>query len=399
MNLLLKIRCVIPKPRRLSIFYFHGRYRGYSSVKISANTYDVTSYFAEDSPEYKHVKALEKGIIEKDRASLARSITLVESSNEKKKMMGQLLLQHVLSYMKSFQNHKTFRIGLSGPPGAGKSTFIETLGQYLTEREGLKVAVLAVDPSSSRTGGSLLGDRTRMIELSRNPNAYIRPSPAKGTLGGVTRTTTEAMLLCECAGYDVVIVETVGVGQSEVAVADMTDVFLLLVPPASGDELQGIKRGIVEIVDFVVVNKADGDLLPAARRMQTEYISALKFIPRKHKFWRPRVRRISSLMDGGGKEFWKSLAMSGIPELWENVQQFRTVLEENGELDRIRKKQRTIWMWNHISNDVLQRFKENKDVSKNLAELEDLVENGKMTPGLASDLLLNFVFKNNGNGS
>ncbi|NWX01117.1 MMAA protein, partial [Caloenas nicobarica] len=179
-------------------------------------------------------------------------------------------------------------VGLSGPPGAGKSTFIECLGKMLTERKH-KVSVLAVDPSSSTSGGSLLGDKTRMTELSRDTSAYIRPSPTRGTLGGVTRTTNEAILLCEGGGYDVVLVETVGVGQSEFAVADMVDMFILLLPPASGDELQGIKRGIIEMADLVAINKADGDLVVPARRIQAEYISAMKLLRKRSKVWRPKV--------------------------------------------------------------------------------------------------------------
>ncbi|NXD40574.1 MMAA protein, partial [Copsychus sechellarum] len=179
-------------------------------------------------------------------------------------------------------------LGLSGPPGAGKSTFIEYFGKMLTERKH-KVAVLAVDPSSSTSGGSLLGDKTRMTELSRDMNAYIRPSPTSGTLGGVTRTTNEAILLCEGGGYDVVLVETVGVGQSEFAVADMVDMFILLLPPAGGDELQGIKRGIIEMADLVAINKADGDLVVPARRIQAEYVSAMKLLRKRSKVWRPKV--------------------------------------------------------------------------------------------------------------
>ncbi|NXH21663.1 MMAA protein, partial [Bucco capensis] len=179
-------------------------------------------------------------------------------------------------------------LGLSGPPGAGKSTFIECFGKMLTERK-YKVSVLAVDPSSSTSGGSLLGDKTRMTELSRDMNAYIRPSPTRGTLGGVTRTTNEAILLCEGGGYNVVLVETVGVGQSEFAVADMVDMFILLLPPAGGDELQGIKRGIIEMADLVAINKADGDLIVPARRIQAEYVSALKLLRKRSKVWRPKV--------------------------------------------------------------------------------------------------------------
>ncbi|XP_039251840.2 methylmalonic aciduria type A protein, mitochondrial-like [Styela clava] len=352
----------------------------YSKHAFLSGDYDITKTFPKDSYEFNYIRNLANGIKNKDRATLARAITLVESTNKQKKLMGQILLQLVISET-SRSSQKSFRIGLSGPPGAGKSTFIETMGSYLTEKHDLKVAILAVDPSSSRTGGSLLGDKTRMTNLSRNPKAYIRPSPAQGTLGGVTRNTTEAMILCESAGYDVIIVETVGVGQSEVAVADMTDLFVLLIPPASGDELQGIKRGIIEMTDLVVINKADGDLLPAARRLQSEYTSALKFIPRKHNFWRQRVRRVSSITE------------EGISELWSVMQIFHEEMIKSGTFESLRRNQRAIWMWNHIKDNILEDFASDYDVSKALPSLEEQVKNCKMTPGLAADLLLNCLFK------
>ncbi|KAI8507660.1 hypothetical protein Bbelb_150400, partial [Branchiostoma belcheri] len=245
----------------------------------------------EDLSQHPAVQRLFQGLKEGHRASLAESITLVESVHRRKRAAAEALLQLVLEHLQQkrvkWKKPSAFRIGLTGPPGAGKSTFIEAFGKFLTD-SGHKVAVLAVDPSSSTTGGSLLGDKTRMPELSRDMNAYIRPSPTSGTLGGVNRRTNEAIVLCEGAGYDVILVETVGVGQSEFVVADMVDMFVLLVPPAGGDELQGLKKGIVEVADLVIVNKADGDLLPAARRIQAEYTSALKLIrPRSH-VWRPR---------------------------------------------------------------------------------------------------------------
>ncbi|XP_075947518.1 methylmalonic aciduria type A protein, mitochondrial isoform X2 [Anarhichas minor] len=243
-------------------------------------------------PEQRLLDKLYEGLIGGQRASLAESITLVETQHPRKKELAQVLLQRVLAYRKEQESRNggkpvAFRVGLSGPPGAGKSTFIEVVGKMLTGR-GHKVSVLAVDPSSCTTGGSLMGDKTRMTELSRDMDAFIRPSPASGTLGGVTRTTNEAIVLCEGAGYDIVLVETVGVGQSEFAVADMVDMFVLLIPPAGGDELQGIKRGIIERADLVVVTKADGDLLVPARRIQAEYTSALKLLRRQSKSWNPK---------------------------------------------------------------------------------------------------------------
>ncbi|CAO2611275.1 Methylmalonic aciduria type A protein, mitochondrial [Lemmus lemmus] len=243
--------------------------------------------------EQRFVDKLYMGLVGRQRACLAEAITLVESTHARKKELAQALLQRVLTHHREQERLNqgkplTFRVGLSGPPGAGKSTFIEYFGKMLTER-GHRLSVLAVDPSSCTSGGSLLGDKTRMIELSRDMNAYIRPSPTSGTLGGVTRTTNEAILLCEGGGYDIILIETVGVGQSEFAVADMVDMFVLLLPPAGGDELQGIKRGIIEMADLVVITKSDGDLVVPARRIQAEYVSALKLLRRRSGVWRPKV--------------------------------------------------------------------------------------------------------------
>ncbi|XP_069044883.1 methylmalonic aciduria type A protein, mitochondrial isoform X3 [Lepisosteus oculatus] len=261
-----------------------------------------------EARERRQLAQLYEGLIQGHRACLAQSITLVESRHPRKKELAQVLLQQVLAYRKRQEELNggkplAFRVGLSGPPGAGKSSFIEVVGKMLTGR-GHKVSVLAVDPSSCTTGGSLMGDKTRMTELSRDMRAFIRPSPTSGTLGGVTRTTNEAIVLCEGAGYDIVLVETVGVGQSEFAVADMVDMFVLLIPPAGGDELQGIKRGIIEMADLVVVTKADGDLLVPARKIQAEYTSALKLLRKKSKTWQPKATQPHtgcSAHTGGGE--------------------------------------------------------------------------------------------------
>ncbi|XP_034627219.1 methylmalonic aciduria type A protein, mitochondrial isoform X2 [Trachemys scripta elegans] len=261
--------------------------------------------------EQRLVDKLYSGLIQGHRACLAEAITLIESTQSRKKEIAQVLIQKVLSYHREQEKLNkgkplAFRVGLSGPPGAGKSTFIECFGKMLTER-GHKVSVLAVDPSSSTSGGSLLGDKTRMTELSRDMNAYIRPSPTRGTLGGVTRTTNEAILLCEGGGYDIILVETVGVGQSEFAVADMVDMFVLLLPPAGGDELQGIKRGIIEMADLVAITKADGDLVVPARRIQAEYVSAMKLLRKRSKVWRPKVMRMSAKTGEGISDMWDKM--------------------------------------------------------------------------------------------
>ncbi|XP_041056080.1 methylmalonic aciduria type A protein, mitochondrial isoform X1 [Carcharodon carcharias] len=320
------------------------------------------------------------GLLGGQRACLAEAITLVESSHKHKKCLAQLLLQRVLTCQRERERPNggtplSFRVALSGPPGAGKSTFIETFGKMLTGK-GHKVAVLAVDPSSKTSGGSLLGDKTRMTELSRDMNAYIRPSPTLGMLGGVTRTTNEAIILCEGAGYDLVLVETVGVGQSEFAVADMVDMLILFIPPAGGDELQGIKRGIIEMADLVVITKADGDLLLPARKIQVEYTSALKLLRNRSKNWKPKVIRVSSKTG------------EGIPELWEKIAEFRTSALASGELQIRRQKQQKVWMWNLIEENVTEYFCNHPAVSSQIPSLEDKVVSGDITPGLAADILL-----------
>ncbi|CAN2388804.1 cobalamin biosynthetic process [Pristimantis euphronides] len=321
-----------------------------------------------------------RGLLNGQRASLAEAITLVESTHFRKRQIAQILLQKVLSHhreQEQLNNGKplAFRVGLSGPPGAGKSTFIEYFGKMLTE-QGRKVAVLAVDPSSSTSGGSLLGDKTRMTELSRDMNAYIRPSPTRGTLGGVTRTTNEAILLCESGGYDIVLVETVGVGQSEFAVADMVDMFVLLLPPAGGDELQGIKRGIIEMADLVTVTKADGDLLIPARKIQAEYVSALKLLRKRSKTWKPQVLRISAKTG------------EGIPELWKKMTEFQSTMLSSGELLSRRRSQQKVWMWNLIQENVLLHFRNHPAVKDQIPLLEKQVLAGVLSPGHAADLLL-----------
>ncbi|XP_062458850.1 methylmalonic aciduria type A protein, mitochondrial isoform X1 [Pezoporus occidentalis] len=330
--------------------------------------------------EQRLVDRLYSGLIQGHRACLAESITLVESTQSRKKKIAQVLLQKVLSYHREQEKLNqgkplAFRVGLSGPPGAGKSTFIECFGKMLTERK-YKVSVLAVDPSSSTSGGSLLGDKTRMTELSRDMNAYIRPSPTRGTLGGVTRTTNEAILLCEGGGYNVVLVETVGVGQSEFAVADMVDMFILLLPPAGGDELQGIKRGIIEMADLVAINKADGDLVVPARRIQAEYVSAMKLLRRRSKVWRPKVMRISAKTG------------EGISDMWDKMTEFRDLTLTSGELIAKRRKQQKVWMWNLIQENMLEHFRSHLAVKDKIPLLEEKVLRGVLSPGLAADLLL-----------
>lgn len=312
------------------------------------------------------------------RAGLAVGITLVESTLPAHNQDAYILLGKILNHIKQKEQSggkPTLRIGLSGAPGAGKSSLIETFGTRLT-KEGHKVAVLAIDPSSVKTGGSLLGDRTRMINLSHNPNAYIRPSPTAGTLGGVAKKTNEAIILCEGAGYDIILVETVGIGQSELAVADMVDIFILIIQPASGDELQGIKKGVVEVADLILINKADGDLLPAARKVQAEYISALKLLRRPSDTWTPRVYPVSSLHD------------TGFEKVWAKILQYQETMLENGHFHIKRRTQQQAWMWNYIQDNIMELFMKNKDVKAKLREYELKVKKEVITPSLAASELL-----------
>lgn len=309
-----------------------------------------------------------------ERTALARAITLVESSRADHQALAQTLLTMLLP-----DTGGAVRLGLSGAPGVGKSTFTEAFGMFLTAR-GHKVAVLAIDPSSSLSGGSILGDKTRMELLARDPNAFIRPSPAGGTLGGVARRTREAMLLTEAAGFDVVLIETVGVGQSETAVADMVDMFLLLLSPGGGDELQGIKRGIMELADLVVVNKADGDMLPAAKRAKMEYKAALRLMRPKSAHWTPSVLLASSLRG------------TGIAEIWETVTAHHEALQGAGEIASQRAAQAQAWMWTEIREGLLTSLKANKEAAHLIPALEAEVKSGVTTPTLAARRLLGLVF-------
>ena len=304
-----------------------------------------------------------------DRRALARGITLVESTRADDREAADALLTAVMP-----RTGGAVRIGISGAPGAGKSTLIEALGLHVVEA-GHRVAVLAVDPSSARTGGSILGDKTRMEYLSRHPDAFVRPSPAGTTLGGVARRTREAMLLCEAAGFDVVIVETVGVGQSETAVAAMVDCFVLLIAPAAGDELQGIKRGIVELADIVAVNKADGALEPVATATASDYAAALHFVRPRSAEWTPRVVVISAL------------EQRGIDALWATVGEFRTAIAGDA-LARRRRDQSRAWMHDELADSLLDRLRTDPRTAAAAAALERDVAEGRVAPTTAARRLI-----------
>lgn len=309
--------------------------------------------------------ALAAGIRNGDRATLARAITLIESTRADHRRTAHLLVQELLPL-----TGKAVRLGITGAPGAGKSTTIDALGTYLTG-QGHKVAVLAVDPSSSRTGGSILGDKTRMARLAIDPNAFIRPSPSSGTLGGVAAKTRETMLLCEAAGYDIVIVETVGVGQSETAVADMTDFFLVLMVAGAGDELQGIKKGIVELADMIAVNKADGDNIARANIAAADYRGALHILAPRTLTWSPPVMTFSALTG------------DGIPQLWSQVLSHKDKMTATGELAELRRAQQVKWMWTLLEERLTARLRSDPSVRAQVKQAEDKVAAGTLAPTLA----------------
>lgn len=300
-------------------------------------------------------------------AALARAITLVESRRADHQAQGRDLLQDLLP-----STGKAYRVGITGSPGVGKSTTIDALGMYLI-KEGHKVAVLAVDPSSARTGGSILGDKTRMADLSQDRHAFIRPSPSAGTLGGVAAKTREAMLLCEAAGFDVVLVETVGIGQSETAVCDMTDFFLALMLPGGGDELQGIKKGLIELADMIAINKADGDNLKRARITAADYRGALHILTPRSEHWHPPV------------ETYSAMTGEGLSVIWDKVKAHRTAMKASGEFDTRRRNQQVKWMWTMIEQRMLARLRADAGIRAKVKDLEAQVGDGRLTPAVAAE--------------
>lgn len=313
------------------------------------------------------IDAIAASIVNGSRSALARAITLAESSRpDHQKTVGELL-QALLPY-----TGKAVRVGITGVPGVGKSTVIDTLGSNLIAK-GHRVAVLAVDPSSQRTGGSILGDKTRMARLAADERAFIRPSPSSGTLGGVGAKTREAMLFCEAAGFDVILVETVGVGQSETAVADLTDFFLVLMLPGAGDELQGIKKGIVEMADMIAVNKADGEGATRAKAAAADYQAALRILSPASPIWSPPVITISGL------------ANLGLDDLWERVLDHRKHMTESGALYFKRRNQNLKWMWAMVEDRMRAKLHHDPEVREHVKRMEVEVIAGDLTPALAAD--------------
>ena len=321
--------------------------------------------------------ALVDGVLKRNRRALAQAITLIESTRFDHRDAANDLLQQLIPH-----SGHAIRLGISGVPGVGKSTFVEALGNHVID-QGHRVAVLTVDPSSAISGGSILGDKIRMELLSRRPEAYIRPSPAGKTLGGVTRRTREALILCEAAGYDVVFVETVGVGQSETKVADMTDMFVLLQLPGGGDELQGIKRGIMELADLILINKADDELQALAGRSAAEYRNALRLLHPRLLNWKVEVQTCSA-RDG-----------IGIAEAWDVVLKHHAILESSGQLMGRRAKQARDWLWSEVSDNLIAALQNDAEVRKHIPSLEAATSDGRITPTSAAKQLLDIFLKRN----
>lgn len=316
------------------------------------------------------VDGLVDGVVAGDRASIGRAITLVEGRRADQVEAAQRMLTALLPHAGG-----AHRIGITGVPGVGKSTFIDQFGVNLVA-DGHRVAVLAVDPTSQRTGGSILGDKTRMERLANDPGAFVRPSPAGQTLGGVTRTTRETIVVCEAAGYDVVLVETVGVGQSETIVADMVDFFLVLMLAGAGDELQGIKRGVLELADLIAVNKSDGDNVAAANRAAADYRMAVRLMSPASASWVPPVLTCSGAHN------------SGLEEIWEQIRAHRSTMEQSGELTARRQDQEIHWMWSMVEDRLLDSLRSDPEVAALLPEVEALVRQRRLPPTAAADRLL-----------
>jgi LAO/AO transport system kinase len=320
--------------------------------------------------ELPDIEQLARGVGAGDRAVLARAITLIESKRADHHKAARALVQELLPH-----TGRAMRVGITGAPGVGKSTTIDVLGTWLTDR-GHRVAVLAVDPSSARTGGSILADKTRMARLAVDDNAFIRPSPAAGTLGGVAAKTRESMLACEAAGFDVILVETVGIGQSETAVADLTDFFLALMLPGAGDELQGLKKGLVELADMIAVNKADGDNLARAKGAAADYRAALHILTPRSPNWTPPVMTYSALTG------------NGIAELWAQVTAHRDKLTATGELAARRRAQQVKWMWTMLDEFWRARITSEAKLRAKLPRIEAAVAAGELSPASAVDELV-----------
>ncbi|MBT8315646.1 MAG: methylmalonyl Co-A mutase-associated GTPase MeaB [Maribacter sp.] len=316
------------------------------------------------------------GILSGDRVILSRGITIVESNLESDKILAKEIIHAILPH-----SGNSIRIGITGVPGVGKSTFIEAFGQHLIKK-GHKVGILSIDPSSQRSKGSILGDKTRMEELANLEEAYIRPSATGDTLGGVANKTGETMLLCEAAGYDVILIETVGVGQSETAVHGLTDFFLLLMLSGAGDELQGIKKGIMEMADMVVINKADGDNIKKSEMAKRQYQNALHIFPLSESGWSPVVTTASAIKN------------IGIDTVWNEIEKYKTLVDENGYFKKNRSNQQIQWMYNNINEELKRMFYGSKAIANQLQDLEKDILASKISPVKAAQLIIESFKKN-----
>jgi LAO/AO transport system kinase len=379
----------------------HFRFKNYTSISFSLNYGNKCDNFLpnntttnkkliENLRGYSPPKLNERtekmliGLRNGDRRALAKAITLVESELDCDIQQADALIETITKEKVEYETQnkiQTFRIGFSGSPGVGKSTLIDTLGVHILRHTQHKIAVLTVDPTSSRSGGSILGDKTRMTNLAKHEDrTFIRPSPSSGHLGGLTRSTYESILLCEEAGYNIILIETVGVGQSEIEVNEVVDFFSLLVAPAAGDELQGIKKGIIEMADQILVTKYDGDLVQAARNTQYEYTTALRLLQPKSTLWTPKVILCSALSG------------EGIQTAWENIQAFWTLMQANGELSKARAIQREKWMWRLFHESVMRRLASQLSLTEDIQGLEALVRVGAITPRHAVKVLTRLLF-------
>ena len=354
----------------------------YESLKVNEGipqpdsvNHDSINRFLKKSRKLLSVQQYVDGILKGDITLLSKAVTLVESSNAKHQKLAQEIITKCLPH-----SGKSVRIGITGVPGVGKSTFIEALGSYITKQNG-KLAVLAIDPSSERTKGSILGDKTRMEELSGDKNAYIRPSPAAGSLGGVARKTREIIILCEAAGFNHIFIETVGVGQSEIAVHSMTDFFLLLMLAGAGDELQGIKRGIMEMADLIAINKADGENIKKAQMARVQYNNAIHLFPNKDSEWIPNVLTCSATK----KE--------GISEIWNQIEKYKLLTEKNDYFSRKRNEQAIYWMHETIEERLKRNFYDNPEIKEKLVIFEKSVLNREISSFAAAGKLLELLSK------
>ena len=341
------------------------------SNKINSAKNKAVERFLKSQTATVEVDQLIQGVLEGDKTSLAKSITLLESTNPEHEKEASEIVRQILP-----KSGNSIRIGITGVPGVGKSTFIESFGSFLTNK-GIKIAVLAVDPSSNINKGSILGDKTRMEKLSVDPLAFVRPSPSSGTLGGVANATRESILLCEAAGFEVIIVETVGVGQSEYLVKEMVDFFLLLMLSGAGDEIQGIKRGIMEIADALFVNKADGENKLMARKAVQSYKNALHLFPPREDHWVPKTGTCSAIKN------------IDIDKVWQIIQDFGTEQKENNWFYKRRKQQSKTWLFDQVNHALQQNFNQNKAVKTNIDQITTSVIEGEKTPHVGAKELMN----------